>query len=89
MEYTALISGFKGAVTRFQGVISGVQTRVKCLQPLAVVYIKVEASCGNCVNFVASKTKVAPVNKHTIPRLELLSALLANLVEGIKPRPSY
>ena len=46
--------------------------------------IKVEASCGNCVNFVASKTRVAPVNKQTIPRLELLSALLlANLVDTV------
>lgn len=47
----------------------------------AVVYIKIETHCGNAVNFVASKTKVSPVDKLTIPRLELLSALLlANLV---------
>ena len=36
------------------------------------------------MNFVASKTRVAPVNKQTIPRLELLSALLlANLVDNV------
>ena len=50
----------------------------------AVVYIKVEANCGNAVNFIASKTRVAPLDKQTIPRLELLSALLlANLVATI------
>ena len=30
----------------------------------------------NTVRFVASKTRVAPVHEQTIPRLELLSALL-------------
>ena len=46
-----------------------------------MVYIKVEAHCGSAVNFVASKTRVAPIDKLTIPRLELLSAvLLANLI---------
>ena len=50
----------------------------------AVLYIKVETSCGNAVNFIASKTRVAPLDKQTIPRLELLSALLlANLVTTV------
>ena len=50
----------------------------------AVVYIKVKAHCGNTVNFVASKTRVAPIDKLTIPRLELLSAvLLVNLVTSV------
>ena len=51
---------------------------------VAVLYIKVETSCGNAVNFIASKTRVAPLDKQTIPRLELLSALLlANLVTTV------
>jgi len=47
----------------------------------AVVYVKIETDGGSSVSFVTSKTRVAPVNKQTIPRLELLSALLlANLI---------
>ena len=42
----------------------------------AVVYLRVEGSAGSTVNFVASKTRVAPTNKLSIPRLELLSSLL-------------
>ena len=50
----------------------------------AVVYLRIENSIGSTVNFVASKTRVAPTNKQTIPRLELLSALLlAKLVSSI------
>ena len=33
-------------------------------------------STGNLTRFIASKTRVAPLRKQTIPRLELLSALL-------------
>ena len=50
----------------------------------AVVYIRIETVSGPSVNFVASKTRVAPTNKQTIPRLELLSAfVLSNLITTV------
>ncbi len=50
----------------------------------AVVYIKAEMGEETSVRFVASKTRVAPANKQTIPRLELLAALLlARLITSI------
>ena len=42
----------------------------------AVVYLRVEAVHGVRVQFIVSKTRVAPTQQLTIPRLELLSALL-------------
>ena len=42
----------------------------------AVVYLRVETVCGIRVRFIVSKTRVAPTQELTIPRLELLSALL-------------
>ena len=42
----------------------------------AVVYLLIETTAGLHVRFVASKTRVTPVHEQTIPRLELLSALL-------------
>ena len=42
----------------------------------AVVYLQIKSTTGNITRFVASKTRVAPLRKQTIPRLELLSALL-------------
>ena len=42
----------------------------------AVVYLKIKNSTESIVNFVACKTCVAPTSKQSIPRLELLSALL-------------
>ena len=41
-----------------------------------VVYLRIEGSAGTMVNFVVLKTRVSPVNKQSIPRLELLSTLL-------------
>ena len=38
-----------------------------------VVYILLETSSGHSIKFVASKTRVAPIQHQTIPRLELLS----------------
>lgn len=51
----------------------------------AVVYLQVERDGRVCNQFLCSKTRVAPVKKVTIPRLELLSALLlARLVSTVR-----
>ena len=42
----------------------------------AVVYLRIEGETQVCVRFIAAKTHVAPLGGMTIPRLELLSALL-------------
>ena len=44
----------------------------------AVVYLQIETKSGSykIMRFVASKTRVSPLKKQSIPRLELLSALL-------------
>ena len=50
----------------------------------AVVYLRIEGSAGTMVNFVVSKTQVSPVNKQSIPRLELLlTLLLAKLINSV------
>ena len=50
----------------------------------AVIYLCVTTTCGRHVKFLASKTRVAPVVQQSIPRLELLSALiLARLVTTV------
>jgi hypothetical protein len=50
----------------------------------AVVYLVIHTESGNLVKFVASKTRVAPLQRQTIPRLELLSTvLLARLVSSV------
>lgn len=50
----------------------------------AVVYIRVETGVGNSVEFVTAKTRVSPVKAQSIPRLELLSALLlARLMNSV------
>ena len=51
----------------------------------AVVYLRIKTSAGYSVKFLASKTRVTPLREQTIPRLELLSALLlARLMTSIK-----
>ena len=42
----------------------------------AVVYLILRSDVSTTVRFVAAKTRVAPLQRQTIPRLELLSALL-------------
>ena len=42
----------------------------------AVVYLVLQSDAKTIVQFVAAKTRVAPLQPQTIPRLELLSALL-------------
>ena len=41
-----------------------------------VVYLLVVTTCGIYVSFLASKTRVMPLSNQTIPRLELLSAVI-------------
>ena len=92
-KWKFLVSGFKGVIMKIPRSYFWGAERAGSVCSLygfcdassgayaAVVYIKVEAHCGSAVNFVASKTRVAPIDKLTIPRLELLSAvLLANLI---------
>ena len=51
----------------------------------AVVYLKIETVDETYLKFVMSKTRVAPLVEQTIPRLELLSALiLARLISHIR-----
>ena len=51
----------------------------------AVVFIRVETQSGFYVKLVASKSRVAPLVKQSIPRLELLSALtLARLITTVR-----
>ena len=48
-----------------------------------VIYLVIETDGGNLSQFVVSKTRVSPVRQQTIPRLELLSALiLASLMHA-------
>ena len=51
----------------------------------AVIYLKVETLYGVYVRFVTSKSRVSPLERQSIPRLELLSALLlARLIDNVE-----
>ena len=51
----------------------------------AVIYLLIESEDGFHMRFVVAKTRVAPLKKQSIPRLELLSAvLLARLADATK-----
>ena len=50
----------------------------------AVVYLLLETETDRMVGFVASKTRVTPLQSQIIPRLELLFAfLLSNLIASV------
>ena len=50
----------------------------------AVIYLKIQTVSGYSIRLVSSKTRVAPVGGQTIPRLELLAALLlAKLISSV------
>ncbi|XP_068691801.1 uncharacterized protein [Montipora foliosa] len=51
----------------------------------AVIYLQVTTTVGSYVKLVASKSRVAPVKELTIPRLEILAALvLARIITHVK-----
>jgi hypothetical protein len=56
----------------------------------AVVYLRTEHAKGDIeINLVASKTRVAPIKRQSIPRLELLGAtILVRLVKSVKEATS-
>ena len=95
-KWTQLISGFQGISTSiprcyfspldkassqcsFQGFCDASVGAY-----VAVVYLRIEKYAGNIVNFVVSITRVSPTIRHSIPRVELLSALLVvRLIDNI------
>ena len=51
----------------------------------AVVYLQIQITAQAYTSFVASKTSVAPLSNETIPRLELLAAvILARRISAVK-----
>ena len=54
----------------------------------AVIYLVIQTPIETRVQFVVSKTRVAPIRSQTIPRLELLSALLLARLMSTAQMPS-
>ena len=51
----------------------------------SLIYIRAQTTCQTFVHLVSGKTKVAPISKCTIPRLELLGCvLLCKLMLSVK-----
>ena len=87
-KWKQLVSGFQGVATSIpRCYFEPLATEGSCCSLVgfcdasagayaAVVYLRIEGSAGTTVNFVASKTRVSPLNKQSIPTLELLSTLL-------------
>ena len=51
----------------------------------AVVFLRIVTTCASYFRFVSSKTRVAPLSEQTIPRLELLSAVVpSRLIHTVK-----
>ena len=49
------------------------------------MYMRLEGDTGIEIKFLAAKTRVAPVGGTTIPRMELLSALLfSKLISSVR-----
>jgi len=95
-KWRSLVSNFQSVVMTIPRCYSWSSVKASCRYSLfgfcdassrayaAVVYVRVETDVGNSVEFVASKTRVSPVEGQTIPRLELLSALLlAKLISSV------
>ena len=95
-KWRQLVSGFQGittSISRCYFVFLAKESSQCSLQGFcdassgayaAVVSLKIKNSTESIVNFVACKTCVAPTSKQSIPRLELLSALLlARLIDSV------
>ena len=95
-KWRALVSGFQGITTSIPRCYFTLLNKASSRCSLqgfcdassaayaAVVYLRIEGSAVIIVNFVGSKTRVAPTSKLSIPRLELLSSLLlANLMSSV------
>ena len=56
----------------------------------AVIYLHITTTTGSYIKFVASRSRVAPLKEETIPRLELLAALIVarltnHVYEALEP----
>jgi hypothetical protein len=62
-----------------------VMRQIKIVAYAAVTYLVIRTASSTYVRFLASKTRVAPIDKQTISRLELLSCLiLARLLKDVE-----